>query len=211
MDALGGDWLVGLQKLMQGTQNPDAFAQKAAAAGVDPNQISQLLSQSLGVQLNPAGGQATMNPSAAAVGGAERPGLTSSIPTDSMGPSLDEILYGNLPQQGPYIGSKEAPMGTMPEIVTTAPNPPGQPPVTAAEAATAPTPQAAPATAKAEAAKKPGLTAEQMAKIASLIPKGQAVAPANPGGAMPTRTVQMAPAQVAQASRRTLADILGRR
>ena len=41
------DWLLGLQNLLNGVQNPDAFALKAPASGADVGAVDAFLSQAM--------------------------------------------------------------------------------------------------------------------------------------------------------------------
>ncbi len=198
------DWLLGLQNLVRGAQtDPTAFASKAAGAGIDPGQIELLLQQQLGIMQAP-----------------QAPGQT----TGAVPQSVDAIINGpsDLKTYGfstaAQTGSQPPKDTTLPPVGPTAERLPGEraSPLLDIDAmkGTKPTWEVmnpAAINPKAfETSKTPGLTPEQLAKIASMIPKAT-TPPAVPsgGGGHAPRTVQMTQLGVAQGKPRvSLADLL---
>lgn len=194
------DWLMGLQNLVQGAQtNPQAFAQKAASAGVDPAGIEQLLQRQLKLAVGP-----------------QSPGQT----TGATPQSFDNMLYGSGGGMQPGFSQTPNPGVAMQPGTTTLP-PIGPPTQTAV-----PGPQASPMLPKAgdggpwsvmtpEDANKltqeraPGLTPEQLAKIAGMMPKGGVQAPpASAQGAGGRGVAAPGQLSVAAIRRPSLAQIL---
>lgn len=194
------DWLMGLQNLVQGAQtNPQVFAQKAASAGVDPAGIEQLLQQQLKLAVGP-----------------QSPGQT----TGATPQSFDNMLYGSGGGMQPGFSQTPNPGVAMQPGTTTLP-PVGPPTQTAV-----PGPQASPMLPKAgdggpwsvmtpEDANKltqeraPGLTPEQLAKIASMMPKGGVqTPPASAQGAGGRGVAAPGQLSVAAIRRPSLAQIL---
>ena len=204
------DWLMGLQNLVQGAQtNPQAFAQKAASAGVDPAGIEQLLQQQLKLAVGP-----------------QTPGQT----TGAAPQSFDNMLYWSGGGMQPGFSQTPNPGIAMQPGTTTLP-PIGPPTQTAV-----PGPQASPMLPKAgdggpwsvvqeglpgtddkagwdkimqAGPQAPGLTPEQLAKIAGMMPKGGVQAPPAAAQGAGGRGVA-APGQlsVAAVRRPSLAQIL---
>lgn len=199
------DWLMGLQNLVQGAQtNPQAFAQKAAMRGVDPAGIEQLLQQQLKLPMQP-----------------QQPGQTTGgQPVDNPPQSFDNMLYGSGGSMKPGFSQTPNPGVAMQPGTTTLP-PVGPPTQTAV-----PGPQASPMLPKAgdggpwsvmaqEDANKltqernPGLTPEQLAKIAGMMPKGGVQAPqASAQGAGGRGVAAPGQLSVAAVRRPSLAQIL---
>lgn len=194
------DWLMGLQNLVQGAQtNPQAFAQKAASAGVDPAGIEQLLQQQLKLAVGP-----------------QSPGQT----TGATPQSFDNMLYGSGGGMQPGFSQTPNPGVAMQPGTTTLP-PIGPPTQTAV-----PGPQASPMLPKTgdggpwsvmapDDANKltqeraPGLTPEQLAKIAGMMPKGGVQAPpASAQGAGGRGVAAPGQLSVAAVRRPSLAQIL---
>lgn len=199
------DWLMGLQNLVHGAQtNPQAFAQKAAMRGVDPAGIEQLLQQQLKLPMQP-----------------QQPGQTTGgQPVENPPQSFDNMLYGSGGGMQPGFSQTPNPGVAMQPGTTTLP-PVGPPTQTAV-----PGHQASPMLPKAgdggpwsvmapEDANKltqeraPGLTPEQLAKIASMMPRGSVQAPpASAQGAGGRGVAAPGQLSVAAIRRPSLAQIL---
>lgn len=209
------DWLMGLQNLVQGAQtNPQAFAQNAAMRGVDPAGIEQLLQQQLGLPMQP-----------------QQPGQTTGgQPVENPPQSFDNMFYGSGGPMKPGFSQTPNPGVAMQPGTTTLP-PVGPPTQTAV-----PDPQASPMLPKAgdggpwsvvqeglpgtndkagwdkvmqAGPQAPGLTPEQLAKIAGMMPRGGVQAPpASAQGAGGRGVAAPGQLSVAAIRRPSLAQIL---
>lgn len=201
------DWLLGLQNLLNGVQNPDAFALKAAASGADVGAVDAFLNQAMPGVL---GAQVPMGPQGA-------PGQT----TGAVPNTFSQMLYGGqgLPQPGGFspaslTGAVEPKTTTLPEVGATADRL-GYSRSPLLDSIT-PTPgwinMQSEEAKRGLAEKKPELTAEQVAKLASMIPKPTAANFPSAGSAHPVdpRTINTGQLSVLQRQRPSLAQILGR-
>lgn len=193
-------WLIGLQKLIEGAQNPDGFAMRAASAGMEPGQIAQFLH---GILPAPEQTRVTSQDEFAQMLGRAPMQIDITIPRPEA-PAASPML----PQAG-----MQPPVQTMPQPA--GPTEPGYRPgpmlPQAPQAPQSPWQVMNQEQVKGAfpAKEPPGLTAEQMAKLASLVPRGQAMSIPGAGSPGPGRTVELSQMQLPQTQRPSLAQILG--